>query len=140
MVAIIGVVAAIAVPRMSSARERSESAALAASIRTIGEAIYMYRQEHGEYPPDGSTGKMPSELRAHVRGDDWPGIPPGGGEWDNETNDSGVTAAFGVVYESSATPNLELLQAVDAILDDGDLDQGIFRMIASGRYSLVVEE
>lgn len=59
VIVIIGVIAAIAIPRMSSASERSVAAALGADIARVQHAIELYSAEHLEnspaVDPDGSV-------------------------------------------------------------------------------------
>jgi prepilin-type N-terminal cleavage/methylation domain-containing protein len=63
---IIGIVAALAVPRMSLLTERSEIAALDADLRILQNAIELYAGEHrGVYPastPDGLGGAQGTEA------------------------------------------------------------------------------
>jgi prepilin-type N-terminal cleavage/methylation domain-containing protein len=59
VVVIIGIVAAIAVPRMTSASERSKTGALQADLRVVTVAIDFYTAEHADLSPahekDGSV-------------------------------------------------------------------------------------
>jgi type II secretory pathway pseudopilin PulG len=50
VVTIIGVIAAIAVPRMSSATSRASANALQATLTNVRKAIDCYYAEHGKYP------------------------------------------------------------------------------------------
>jgi prepilin-type N-terminal cleavage/methylation domain-containing protein len=50
VVTIIGIVAAIAVPRVSDAARRASSSALQASVTNVRKAIDCYYAEHGKYP------------------------------------------------------------------------------------------
>jgi prepilin-type N-terminal cleavage/methylation domain-containing protein len=50
VVTIIGIVAAIAVPRMSGVSQRATSAALSATLETVRGAIDRYYAEHDRYP------------------------------------------------------------------------------------------
>ncbi|MGB2984556.1 MAG: prepilin-type N-terminal cleavage/methylation domain-containing protein [Phycisphaerae bacterium] len=50
VVTIIGIVAAIAVPRMSTATTRASANALQATLANVRKAIDCYYAEHGQYP------------------------------------------------------------------------------------------
>jgi prepilin-type N-terminal cleavage/methylation domain-containing protein len=50
VVIIIGIIAAIAVPRMTSASKSAEAQALAATLADVRKAIDCYYAEHGKYP------------------------------------------------------------------------------------------
>lgn len=50
VVTIIGIVASIAVPRMSQGSRNASAAALAATLESVRTAIDMYYAEHGPYP------------------------------------------------------------------------------------------
>ncbi len=50
VVVIIGVIASIAVPRMSSAAANAEANALEATLAGVRKAIDLYYAEHGKYP------------------------------------------------------------------------------------------
>ncbi len=70
VVVIIGIIAAIAVPRLSSSGERSREAAISASEAIFARAIEMYVAEHnGLSPadnPDGSVTNIPSVIIARL--------------------------------------------------------------------------
>lgn len=63
VVTIIGIIAAIAVPRMSTATSRASANALAATLSNVRKVIDCYYAEHGKYPgyvpgtitPDGDS-------------------------------------------------------------------------------------
>lgn len=70
VVVIIGIIAAIAVPRFSSSGERSREAAISANEAIFARAIEMYAAEHnGLSPadnPDGSVTNIPSVIIARL--------------------------------------------------------------------------
>lgn len=51
VVAIIGIIAAIALPRISSAADRSRRSALRADLIVLNEAVYRYTVEHADRDP-----------------------------------------------------------------------------------------
>lgn len=61
VVAIIGILAAIAVPNFLLAQQRAMKAQCAGNLHTLGVALATYRFDHGRYPPgDGTAGPDPS--------------------------------------------------------------------------------
>ena len=51
VVAIIGILAAVAVPNFMNARTRAQVSRATADLKNIGTAIDMYSADHGTYPP-----------------------------------------------------------------------------------------
>ena len=60
VVTIIGVLASIAVPRISGAATGANSAALQATLASVRKAIDIYYAEHGSYPGYDPSAKTPS--------------------------------------------------------------------------------
>lgn len=72
---IIGIIAAIAVPRFSSATEAAHAKTVAGTLRIVNDAMELYKADHGYYPglkPDGTmypTGMFVNELLAPSGGE-----------------------------------------------------------------------
>lgn len=52
VVAILGILAAIAIPRFTSATDRADAAKVDGDMSTLVSALEMYRANHGSYPND----------------------------------------------------------------------------------------
>lgn len=52
VVIIIGILAAVVVPRLVGSKDEAEISAATASLRVLREAIEMYRLDNGDYPVD----------------------------------------------------------------------------------------
>ena len=77
VVAIVGILSAIAVPNFARALERSLIASDASNMRVIGSAIVTYYIEQGNYPPGDSTaGGFQSHLTSNFGN-----APAAGGNW-----------------------------------------------------------
>ncbi len=81
VVAIIGILAVIAIPNYLTARERAERSACAGNLRTLGEAIALYKLDFGVFPlADGTAGSNPSPGQTTVgegpaANGSWDGVP-----------------------------------------------------------------
>lgn len=53
VVAIIGIIAAIAIPNLLAAINRARQSRTMAALRTIGEALQIYQHDEGEFPLEG---------------------------------------------------------------------------------------
>jgi len=70
VIVIIGIIAAVALPRMSGASENSRLAALKSSLRAMTVAVEMYAAEHGDRTPahdtDGSVNSDPAVFERRL--------------------------------------------------------------------------
>lgn len=140
VVIIIGVLGAIAIPRMSRGTEGARVSAFIAELNNFSTVIEQYRLEHLKNPADSSTGQAPPELVEYLRDNSWEGKTPIGGHWDIEANDLGaITLAVGVHFQSDV-PDVDALQKIDSTIDDGNFETGIFQRLASDRYYLIIEQ
>jgi general secretion pathway protein G/type IV pilus assembly protein PilA len=84
VIVILGIIAAIALPRMGSAAENSANKAVAASTAEVQHAIELYSTEHTEQDPsmnpDGSVNNDPSVFISRLLGqtDDQGNVDPAG--------------------------------------------------------------
>lgn len=139
VVMIIGVLGAIAVPRLSRGSDGAQVSAFVAELNTFAKLIEQYQIETGHRVADSTTGRMPTELSGYLTANSWQGQTPIGGYWDIEANDSGVTLAVGVHFDRNTSVDLQSLRAVDRRVDDGVLTTGAFRALAADRFYLVLE-
>lgn len=95
VVAIIGILAALALPSFLKARIETQNSAFMNDLRTIDAAINMYAAEHKGYPKDVNEGIMPPELAPYLKSIDWTKPTPIGGLWDYD-KDWGMTCGIGV--------------------------------------------
>ena len=142
VIAIIGILAAIAVPAFSGHRERATLRQVASNLRTFGQAFKIYEMEYGVFPPDSQLEPpyhLPpgSGMEAYLPLVAWVGTSPLGGNrnWEGPNNYpyAGISL-FGV------TADVSVMQPLDFMMDDGDLTTGHFRQTANGRYTYIVFE
>lgn len=137
VVVILGILAAIVVPKFTNASDDARIGAFITSLKTYADACEYFAVKEGAYPPDGSSGVMPDGFDQYVDQDEFESPTPIGGFWDTEFNDSGVTSAVGVHYNGQPVPDYMLL--IDERFDDGDLDSGLFQQLAADRFYYIVE-
>ena len=135
---IIGVLGAIAIPRLSRGSEGASVHAFVNDINTFAKLIDQYQAETGNSVADSTSGRMPAELADYLHANSWQGRTPIGGYWDIEVNNSGVALAVGVHFNGDRV-DTDAMEQIDAILDDGNVKTGKFRALASDRYYLVLE-
>jgi prepilin-type N-terminal cleavage/methylation domain-containing protein len=66
VVAIIGILASIAVPRLGGVRNKAVIAAGESALDTVKNAMGMYQAEYGDYPADGTVSELSADLSEYV--------------------------------------------------------------------------
>lgn len=142
VVVILGVLSAIVIPSFAVANDEARQATFASNLRIMEDGCAIFLVQNGVWPDDGSSGEIPEGLDEYIPTDDYENGTPIGGVWDCENNDAGgVTFAIGVHFDGTGiTRDDTYMNAIDAMLNDGDVETGAFRRIAGGRYYTVMEE
>jgi len=138
-VLIISLLFLMAVPAYQRIQRKARATAIANDLRVFGAALQAYAHEKGTWPPESAAGVIPTGLTtADIQTDVWQTATPIGGHFDWEYNQvhPGGTSPGGkwhaaiAISSTSDAPLLidaDLMQAIDAELDDGDLANGNFR-------------
>ncbi len=138
VVAIIGVLATIAIPAYSGFRERASVVDLASNLKNFGTAFNSYLAEHGTYPNDSHIILPPGAgMEKLISQDLWLAETPLGGHYNWEGPDNYPYAGIALL---GVTASVAQVQSLDAILDNGDLATGKFRLTPNGRYTFILEE
>ena len=128
VVVIIGLLAALALPAFQRVRQRSLATRIANDFRQFSSAFQRYALEYGTWPAatviDGDT---PSDMPTGYLPVGWSQTSPMGGGYTWSGNSSRIR-----LKNTNATD--EVMQQVDAILDDGDLATGKFSRMTTGGY------
>jgi type II secretory pathway pseudopilin PulG len=66
VLAIIGSVAAIAVPKVSEARRRRSATTVSADVETVRAAVYAFYSDSAYFPPEGVQGDIPLSLEPYL--------------------------------------------------------------------------
>ena len=136
VVAIIGLLATLGIPKMLQAGQHTRKARFAREIQTAGHAFVQYAFDQGGYPADKNPAQMPNGMAEYLHGFPWNENTVIGGQWDWDYGVFGVTA--GVSVKSPKWGN-DQMQEIDAMIDDGNLSSGQFRE-RSGGYIYILEE
>ena len=136
VVAVIGLLAAIAIPCFQRARERSLNVRFAADLQVAKAAFTEYSVDHGKYPPDTTPGVVPQGMVDYLRRVEWTKPNTLGGQWDWDNAQFGFKAGVSV-YRPTAS-SAQMLQ-IDKTIDDGNLATGDFRSRSDG-YIGIIEE
>jgi general secretion pathway protein G len=86
VVLILGIIAAVALPRMATSTATAKTNSAKASLSVVRAAIELYRAETGSYPTDAAT--LPTLLKPYLKGP-FPAAPIG-------ANAGSATVAVGV--------------------------------------------
>lgn len=142
VVVILGVLAAIVIPQFADATSQSSKSVFISNLRHYTEAAQLYMFDTGDFPPDSSSGVLPSGFDDYIDAGQWAGGTPIGGVWDIEYEDAGgVRSALGVHFDGTGeTRDDRYMQDIDAMVDDGDLATGRFRKLEDGRYYSIIRE
>ena len=139
VVTIVGVVASIA-PSLIRNRELAHARAVASNLKTFAKGFQTYQIVRGTYPTDWHLGgpyHLPPGMEEFIAAETWAEETQLGGNYNWEGPDNYPYAGISL-YASTASE--ELVTLVDQMLDDGDLDQGVFRETPNGRYTYIIEE
>ncbi len=137
VVAIIGLMAALAVPAFMKVKIASQNSRLANDLRVFANLIEVYLMETGEYPEDSNSGVLPGGFADYVKPAQWDLEPSIGGVWDVEYDSYNIVSAVGV---HRYTVDDQQIQAFDQRFDDGNLSTGQYRKLANDRYYRIVAE
>lgn len=93
VVLIMGIIAAVALPKMTSSTTVAKTNSAKHSLATIRDAIELFKGEQGAYPPDAAT--LSTVLKPYLKGP-FPAAPLG-------TNAGSVTVVAGTVPATVVT-------------------------------------
>jgi len=121
VMAVIGLLAALGIPRYRDMKRRAYSANVLSDFNTVRVAAYNYFADNSTYPPDGSMGSPPPSLVTYL---------PQGFRFTNEN----YTLDYDV-WPSPLNPT-QLVVGVTVISDDQELVNMIARNVQAGGLGL----
>lgn len=140
VVVVIGILAAVAIPRFVGARDDSAVAAAAEDLKAIELALDLYHAQHGSYPPDVNRTQPVPQLDPYFKIENPFAKPcPIGGVYDWEGPPSWSPAQVSIRDNGTNTYDDGQAQALDEHFDDGDLSTGRFRRASADRLVFFIE-
>lgn len=134
VVAVIGLLAAIAVPGYIRAKESTQNGRFIGDIRAARQAFILHAVERNVYPADETPAILPSGMTEYLANFAWSTDTSIGGQWDWDYQVFGVTA--GVSVYQPVVPGAQIAR-IDQAIDDGNLNTGTFRARALGYVSII---
>ncbi len=139
VVVVIGILAAVAVPKFVGAREQTAIAAAAEDLKAIELAADMYNAMHGAFPPDVNRTREVEGLAPFFKGENPFAKPcPIGGAYDWEGPPRWNPPQVSIRKNGSNIYSDEDAQALDEHFDDGDLNTGRLRKSGSSRLTFYI--
>jgi len=136
VVIIIGLLAVMAIPTFVSIKRRATHFRFMNDVRVFKDALETYYLEEGVLPPNSSPGALDASVAEYIKAEIFAAKSPIGGQWDIESDSSGIVLGVGVV---GYTIDTDQLTKLDDRFDDGDLSAGRLRSVGSGGYFYVIE-
>ena len=135
VVAIIGILAAMAGVAFKKTRDRSIATRVANDLRVFADAFQTYSLENGAYPNDVGPATVPTGMAEYIKPGLFTSETPAGGRYDWDEGVFGITAAVSLM---NPTVDNSVLLEVDKIIDDGGASTGYVK-IMSGRLLYIIE-
>jgi len=136
-VALIGMLAAIAIPAMRHQQQRAQNARFVNDLRIFAAAFETYTTKNGHWPADAVAGVVPAGMSGELRDADWTVASTSiGGQWDWDYKSVAFTACISV---HPVTLSPEQMVEINRMIDDGNLATGNFRMTSAGYYVYILQ-
>jgi prepilin-type N-terminal cleavage/methylation domain len=126
VVVVLGILAAVAIPKFANARDDSAAGAIISQFKAIESGYGQYFAKHGSWPPDND----PAFLAApYMKSNPWEKPSPIGGKynWNGSVNASKRPEVCIYNIGTPDSAKTAVMQTVDATLDDGNLATGKVR-------------
>ena len=138
VIAVIGILAAIAIPNFISYRRKAQIAGVVSDFKYFEKGFIAYAIDEGDFPNDSHIvlPDLPTMVR-YIDPDVWGKTTYLGGTYNWEGPDSYPYAGVSIFESTASQKDFELL---DIMLDDGDLTQGKFRKTPNDRYTYIIDE
>jgi len=137
-IAIIGGLAAIAIPNYLSYRKKAKISHMVSTLKNFEKGFINYAIDVGDFPNDSDIvlPDMPTMGR-YINPLEWREPTPLGGTYNWEGPDNHPYAGISVFEATAPQEDFRLL---DRMFDDGDLNTGKFRLTSNGRYTYIIDE
>lgn len=140
VVAVIGLLAAMALPAWKRVQRRSANTRFVSDLRTLSHAFEVYALRQGAWPATTAAGELPAGMDGELSAAIWTQTHTLGGRWEWHRDQNGFAAALA---SSAGTADDEQWTQVDALLEPANasstLHDGAFRK-AGGKYIYVLAQ
>lgn len=135
VVVIISLLALLALPAFTKVRRAAQSNRFISDLRTFTQAFEGYASMNGSFPGNALPGLVPAGMEEDLKTPAWKVVNSLGGRWnwDNLVTGTGVAS-------SGITAPLSQMVQIDARIDDGDLSNGVFQQLPSGKYIYLMQQ
>lgn len=133
-ITIISMLGAMALPGLKTVKRRATATAIASDLRTFAAAYDGYIHETGAWPAEVAAGVLPPEMVSRLHPTSWLRTTPLGGQYNWDSNQMHAGTRYRAVIAISGTStapfvqDVDLLEAIDRAVDNGDLYSGNFRL------------
>jgi len=140
VIVVLGILAAMVVPKAINAQQETALAATAADLNAIENALALYYSEHGSYPRDVNRRRVVSVLDPYFKSDNPFAKPaPIGGAYDYEGPPNWSPVQISIRSERQSNHSNEQAQELDTYMDNGDLSSGSIRRQGNRTYYIIGE-
>ncbi len=151
VVTIISMIMLAAVPTYNRIQRKARASTIVNDFRVFASVFQSHAHETGSWPAEAAAGVVPVGMTANeLNYTAFQRITPMGGQFDwefNQVHPGGTSpggrwrAALGInsTAASSVLLDAALLKEIDAALDDGDLNTGMFRLGGDGGPLFILE-
>ena len=136
VIGIIGVLGSLAIASYRTYKIRASVARAAAELKNFGTAFTGYNYIYGDYPLD-SHNELPAGMDEFIADAVFDATTPIGGRYNWEGPDTYPYAGISI---TNSTAGPEAIEALDSLMDDGNLATGRFRLGSSGRPTWILDE
>jgi prepilin-type N-terminal cleavage/methylation domain-containing protein len=140
-VMIIGLLAMLAMPALAKVRRSAQNARFISDIRVFSQSFENYSMETGLWPANAGSGVLPVNVSSSLLRTNWLAPTSVGGRWNWDAGSTATGFGFfaGLSIVNSTASDLQMT-LIDKRIDDGDLNNGLFRKVSANRFSYILQE
>ena len=130
VITVVGILAAMVVPRFAGAQDESSVAATAADLHKIAQALSMYQGTNGLFPPNASRSSDATMIKPYFKGSNpFEKVTPIGGVYDYDGTPTHTPVTISILQDGSNRYSYDHALELDAYMDNGDLTSGRLREV-----------
>lgn len=143
---ILSICVAVLVPRLTSTKRQAIATAVGNDLMKFAAAFDVYAQERGQFPGETEAGVLPTEMAERINSQAWTRMTPMGGQYNWDKDQVHYGTRYRAVIQICATASaplaedVEIWEALDRTIDDGNLSTGHFRLGAGNEPIYIVAQ